>query len=105
MWFDQLSEQAKIRCRARLQQLAQQGYLLRRPAADFLQSGIYQLRAKAGRVQYRMLYFFHGTEVVVVSHRIVKKDAAVPLIEIERAIWRRRSFEAHPELHAFELIP
>ena len=33
-WFSDLPVKAKIQCRARLQLLADEGHLLRRPAAD-----------------------------------------------------------------------
>ena len=101
-WFDRLPTQAKVQCRARLQLLADQGHLLRRPAADYLRDGIYELRAKAERVQYRMLYFFHGRAAVVISHGITKQEAAVPPIEIERARRRKQAFEADPRRHAYK---
>ncbi|MEH1871881.1 type II toxin-antitoxin system RelE/ParE family toxin [Nostoc sp.] len=41
-----------------MEQLAEYGFELRRPAADLLRDGIYELRAKHVRVQYRILYFF-----------------------------------------------
>ena len=85
-------------CWARLGLLADQGHQLRRPAADYLRDGIYELRAKAGRIQYRMLYFFHGRQAVVISHGITKRESAVP-IEIERARRRRQAFEAAPPRH------
>jgi phage-related protein len=50
-------------CRARIEMLAQFGHELRRPAADYLPDGIYELRAKQGHVQYRILYFFHQREL------------------------------------------
>jgi ribosome-binding protein aMBF1 (putative translation factor) len=40
-------------CVARIKQLAASGYELRRPAADYLRDGIYELRAKHIHVQYR----------------------------------------------------
>ena len=98
-WFDQLPEKAKIRCRARLKVLAVQGHSLRRPAADYLRDGIYELRARSGRVQYRMLYFFHGRTAVVISHGITKQGAAVPPTEIERARRRKQTFEDDPPRH------
>ncbi len=98
-WFDRLPEKAKVQCRARLELLTEQGHQLRRPAADYLRDGIYELRAKAGRVQYRMLYFFHGQAGVVISHGITKKEAAVPPIEIERARKRKQAFETDPPRH------
>jgi len=33
---------------------------LRRPLADLLRDGIYELRIRIGRVHCRILYFFHG---------------------------------------------
>src|SRR5207247_8021486 len=101
-WFDRLPERAKAQCRARLELLAEQGHQLRRPAADYLRDGIYELRARAGRVQYRMLYFFHGRAAVVISHGITKQGAAVPPIEIERARRRRQAFEVDPQRHAYK---
>ena len=101
-WFDRLAEKAKVQCRARLELLAEQGHQLRRPAADYLRDGIYELRAKAGRVQYRMLYFFHGRQAVVISHGITKQEAAVPPTEIERARRRKQAFEADPQRHAYK---
>jgi phage-related protein len=103
-WFDRLPEKAKVQCRARLEMLADQGHRLRRPAADYLRDGIYELRAKAGRVQHRMLYFFHGRVVVVISHGITKQEAAVPPIEIERARKRKRAFESDPARHMYKEI-
>lgn len=58
-WLKALLKQedrkAYANCVARIQQLASTGYELRRPAADYLQDGIYELRAKHVRVQYRIL--------------------------------------------------
>jgi hypothetical protein len=47
--------------------LEQQGHELRRPIADFLRDGIYELRPSVQGVNYRILYFFSGRNVVVVS--------------------------------------
>ena len=85
-------------CLARVKLLAAAGHELRRPHADYLRDGIYELRAKRGRVNYRMLYFFHGRDVALVSHGLVK-EREVPPIEIERAIQRRRRYEQNPILH------
>lgn len=104
-WFDRLPEKAKVQCRARLELLAEQGHQLRRPAADYLRDGIHELRAKAGRVRYRMLYFFHGRVAVVISHGITKQEAAVPPIEIERARRRKLAFEADPPRHTYMETP
>lgn len=101
-WWAELPDAAKALCRSRLFLLEQNGHQLRRPIADYLRDGIHELRAKRGKVQYRLLYFFHGHAVVVISHGIAKKGAAVPPIEIDRALKRKRAFEADPEGHTHE---
>jgi phage-related protein len=84
---------------ARVNRLAEAGYELRRPEADILQDGIYELRAKQGHVQYRLLYFFHGRNVAVLAHSIFKHGAAVPKVDIERASLRKTQFEANAQRH------
>lgn len=103
-WLKQLLKEdrkAYASCVARIKQLAVSGYELRRPAADYLRDGIYELRAKHLRIQYRILYFFHGQNVAILSHAITKEEAAVPLIDIQRAISRKLLFEQNPEVHTY----
>ena len=102
-WLQDLQEEnakAWANCRARIVQLSQLGHELRRPAADFLRDGIYELRAKQGHVQYRILYFFHDRKAAVLSHSITKEDS-IPPVEIERALKRKRQFEQNPEKHTY----
>ncbi len=47
-----------------------------------------------------MLYFFHGTTAVVLSHGLVK-ERVVPSSEIDAAIERRRKFVADPPKHTY----
>jgi phage-related protein len=81
-----------------LERLRELGHELRRPEADLLRDGIYELRASRQGVNYRILYFFHGTVAAIVSHGIVK-ERAIPPNEIDRAIERRKRFEANPAKH------
>ena len=46
----------------------EKGHELRRPEADFLRDGIYELHISLGGVHQRILYFFHGGMAAVVSH-------------------------------------
>ena len=101
-WFERLVPKARAKCQARLELLAQLGHELRRPVADYLRGDIYELRAKHLNVNYRMLYFFHGRTVVVVSHGFDKQEARVPDREIDLAIRRKGAFEADPVKHTFE---
>ncbi len=48
----------------------------------------------------RLLYFFHGQGVAVVAHGLTKEDI-LPAADIERALRRKRAFEADPEKHTY----
>jgi phage-related protein len=98
-WFAQLPIRAQDKCRVRLERLAQLGHELRRPEADYLRDGIYELRVGLQGINYRMLYFFHGREIVVISHGLVK-ERAVPPVEIERALKNKRVYETNPSRHS-----
>ena len=77
---------AKIgRALAALEEL---GCLARRPLADYLQEGLYELRVAVEGQQHRLLYFFQGQEIIVVASAFLKKDSAVPAEEL--ALARRR---------------
>lgn len=87
-------------CVAAIERLAAFGHELRRPAADLLRDGIHELRIRKGRVNYRILYFFHGRDLAILGHAITKEDV-VPEVEIERCLRRKRAFESDPEGHSY----
>jgi phage-related protein len=99
-WLASLPIKVQRKCLMYLDLLERQGHELRRPAADFLRDGIYELRPTFQGLNYRILYFFSGRNVVVVSHGIVK-EAAVPEVEINRAVEHKKDFEADPEAHTY----
>jgi hypothetical protein len=68
--LEKRDRKAFAKCLGRILQLENLGNELRRPAGDMLRDGIFELRAKAGRVQYRILYFFCGAGVACLSHGI-----------------------------------
>ena len=92
---------AAIKCTIRLELLRDRGSELRRPYADYLRDGIYELRLEFGGVNYRILYFFHDAEVVVITHGLTK-EAKVPAREIDLAVERKGMFESDPEGHRYE---
>jgi len=92
-WFDELPVKAQAKCLLRLERLRELGHELRRPEADLLRDGIHELRVSLQGVHYRILYFFHGAVAAVVAHGIVKERAVAPQ-EIDRAIQRKRRYEA-----------
>ena len=103
-WLEKLrqeSPKAYAKCVVRIQRLAAEGHELRRPEADSLRDGIYELRARSGNVNYRLLYFFHGQNVAVLAHGLTK-EAEVPDADIERALLRKKHFENDPDKHTHE---
>jgi phage-related protein len=91
------------KCYLRLERLGEMGHELRRPEADFLRDGIYELRVSFRGVHHRILYFFHGAVAAVVSHGFVK-ERAVPPKEIDRAMGRKKRFESDPFRHTYEEV-
>lgn len=85
---------------AAIERLAQVGHELRRPLADFLQEGIYELRVRRGRVNYRILYFFHGRNVAILGHALTKEER-ISKADLERILRRKEAFESDPETHSY----
>jgi phage-related protein len=99
-WLDRLSPKVQAKCTQRIDRLGEMGHELRRPEADFLREGIHELRASYQGVHFRMLYFFAGKAVVVVSHGLTK-EREVPPREIDVAVERKRKVEANFEKFTF----
>jgi phage-related protein len=99
-WLDSLQVKARDRCLDRLALLHEQGHELRRPIAENLGDGLYELRVKFFQVNYRMLYFFHGQTAAVVSHGLAK-ERAIPPREIKLALLLKKKFEQNPQRHTF----
>jgi phage-related protein len=68
--------------------------------ADFLRDGIHELRMRQGRVNYRILYFFHGKDSAVLAHAITK-EGKVPDADIDRAVRRGKAFAPNPSVHTY----
>lgn len=103
-WLKELrnrDQAAYAKCVAAINRLAAEGYALKRPTAAPLEDKIYELRAKRGRVNYRVLYFFQGKNVAILAHALTKEDK-VPHADIERATKRRRLYESNPKKHTYE---
>lgn len=89
------------KCVARIERLAELGHELRRPEADYLRDGIHELRARRGRVNYRILYFFHGRHMAVLAHALTK-EGAIPEADLERALQSKRRVSEAPGTHLHE---
>jgi phage-related protein len=97
--LDDLTEVVRDRFIVRVERLAELGSELRRPEADFLKDGIYELRVRHRRVNYRMLYFFSGPYAVL-SHGLTK-EREVPDHEIQRALGRCAAFAKDVSRHTY----
>jgi len=98
-WLDGLAEKVQNKLIVRIERLAAMGHQLRRPEADYLRDRIYQLRVRHLRVNYRLLYFFHGRRAVL-CHGLTKQKA-VPERDIDVASDRRRRFRRDPAAHTY----
>ncbi len=100
-WLRKLNDKARDKCVVRIERLREMGHELRRPEADYLRDGIYELRSHFQTVNHRILYFFHGREIVVLTHALVK-EREVSRKDIEIAIERKRLYEKDPNRHTLE---
>ena len=94
-------QRAVDKCQAAIERLAEMDHELRRPEADILRDGIYELRIRVGRVNYRILYFYHGRGVALLAHGLTK-ERDVPNADIDRAMARRDRFMTDPKKHTYE---
>ena len=100
-WLNTLPVKVQAKCLSQLGLLRSQGHELRHPIADVLRDGIYELRPTYQGVHYRILYFFSGKNVVIISHGL-SKESEVPAVEIDRAIERRKRYEANPTAYGWK---
>jgi phage-related protein len=83
-----LRDQAKVL--AYLDELKKQGHNLRRPMADYLGEGIYELRPKDNRI----FYFFFLKDSAVLLHTLRKKTDKIPSGDLDLCLKRRKQVEA-----------
>lgn len=82
-----LKEQEKIL--AYISALLREGHNLRRPMADYLGHGIYELRPKNNRI----FYFFFLRDSAVLLHAIKKKTYKIPGSDLNICIKRKSQAE------------
>lgn len=99
-WLDTLPPKIQDKCVVKIERLRELGHELRRPEADLLKQGIYELRIGREGMNYRILYFFHGRVAAVLAHGLVKEQE-VPAKDIEKALERKRQFEQDPATHTY----
>jgi hypothetical protein len=100
-WLDTLPPKVLDKCRVRIERLRDLGHELRRPEADYLRDGIYELRVGFQGRNYRILYFLHGQAVAILAHGVIK-ERVVPSHDIDEAIASRMKFEKDPKGHTYQ---
>ncbi len=104
-WLKQLRKKdlrGYKKCVARIHRLELEGYELRRPSCDYLRNGVYELHARRGRLNYRILYFFHTRNRIVLACGF-SKEGRLPASPISRAIRRKAVFDEQPARHFYQL--
>ena len=72
--------------------LRELGNKARRPLVDYLENGVYELRAKRIKKQFRVLYSFVGKGKILILTGLIKKSKAVPAKEIRKAKTMRMKY-------------
>jgi len=99
-WLKKQTPKVQDKCIALIELLAYRGHELRRPYADYLDRGIYELRPTVKHVQYRVLYCFVDRNVVLLTHGLVKTKK-IPARQMNKAIAYREKFVDNPQRHSY----
>ncbi len=99
-WIEGLPSKVQDKLIVKVERLKECGHELRRPEADYLRDGIYELRVRFQSVHYRLLYFFNGKQAVI-SHGCTK-ESDVPAGEIADAVRHKQLFENNPVRHTYK---
>lgn len=104
-WLDGLEEtepKAFQACLALILKLEAQGHELRRPTADYLEDGVYELRTAVGNVNYRILYFFFDKRMACCWDGLTK-EKKVPKGAINSAKRAKKLVKSDPDRFTADL--
>ena len=90
-FIDSLTDKEQAKIHAYITELKSQGNNLRRPMADYLRDGIYELRPKDNRI----FYFFYLRDKAVLIHAINKHVKRIPENDLKLCIKRKLRIEAY----------
>jgi phage-related protein len=94
-FLDGLDKKSRAKVAAYLSPLEEEGPNLKRPYADMVRGKIRELRIHYSSNQYRIFYFFHVRDQVVLVHAFSKKtqqlkEKDIELAESRMEEWMRR---------------
>ena len=98
-FIDRLSWKEQAKVMAYLVELRQQGHNLRRPMADYIGDGIYELRPKDNRI----FYFLFLKDNVVLLHALRKKTDKIPTGDLALCFKRKSQVEELKHIEKLEL--
>ena len=79
----------RSRILAYIYELKKEGNNLRRPMADYLRGGIYELRPRRNR----LFYFFYLRDSVVLVHAIIKLTTEIPQNDLNLCLRRKNQVQ------------
>ena len=91
-FIDRLPEEDAREVVASIAALRELGNKARRPLVDYLENGVYELRARRIKKQFRVLYSFVGKNKILILTGLIKKSKAVPAKEIRKAKTMRMKY-------------
>ena len=101
IYYERRQPKVVIKLQALIEALSEHGFDLRRPMTDNLRDGIYELRGKVSGINHRLLYFYGGEKIAVLSHHLTK-EKKVPAKEIDLAIKRKIKYLKNPDKYTFD---
>jgi phage-related protein len=84
-FLDGLDKKSRAKVAAHLSLLEEEGPNLKRPYADVVRGKIRELRIQFSSNQYRILYFFHLRNQIVMVHAFSKKSPQLKEKDLELA--------------------
>ena len=97
-FIDSLAIKEQQKVFAYIMELKNQGHNLRRPIADHLGNGIYELRPRDNRI----FYFFFLKDNAVLIHAIRKKTNKIPQEDLRLCIKRKSKVEEYKQIEKLE---
>lgn len=88
-----LSEPDQAKAAAHLLLLEEHGHTLREPHVKHLQDKLRELRFKISAGQYRIFFFFHVGDKVVLLHSLQKKTQETPKQDMRLALKRMKDWQ------------
>jgi phage-related protein len=89
-FIDSLPDREQAKIYAFIAELKDQGHNLRRPMADYLGNGIYELRPKDNRI----FYFFYLRDRAILVHAMKKHVKKIPESDLRLCLKRKSKIEA-----------